>query len=350
MLDLARLEGLEIGPLAQPVVDKQQAKISYVDHASTAELKEKYAADPNVCKERIVSVDYVTGGRPLPEVVGIGQFDYVIASHVIEHVPDMIGFLKDVTQVLRPGGFLSLAVPDKRYTFDYFRNDTVLADVIDAHLRHLKRPSSRQIFDHFLNYRDVSCVDAWSGPLHEEKVAPAHTIQEAWHFARAVAESDRYLDCHCHVFTPASFFGLLRGLFELDLVDLQVSHFWSAAPNELEFFVTLRKSILDYDRDSKRHIQLDSLPPPEITCACSSTCWPDRSRGLLLGSRSGSFEGKIFYARGPLRYYVTEAQWALDAGFKWPDDILWAVDNDIARYRLADGPPPSAALVRGQCP
>jgi len=348
IFDLARLEGLEIGPLAHPVVEKHQARISYLDHASTEELKEKYAADSSVPNERIVAVDYVTAGRPLPEVVGISRFDYVVASHVIEYVPDMIGFLKEVTQILRPGGFLSLAIPDKRYTFDYFRNDTVLADLIDAHLRRLKHPSSRQIFDHFLNARNVSCTDAWSGPLQDATAKHAHTIQEAWHLAQTLAASDRYLDCHCNVFTPPSFFGLLRGLFELDLIDLQVSHFWATAPNESEFFVTMRRFIPDHDPESKRRIQLESLPPPETTCACSSACWPDRSRGNLLGSRFGSFDGKIFYARGPLRYYVTEVQWALDAGFKWPDDILWAVDDDIAAYRLAPGPPPPAESVRQQ--
>ncbi len=349
MLDLARQEGLEIGPLDHPLVDKSLGKISYLDHASIAELKEKYASDPSVSLERIVSLDYVAGGRPLPEAVAGRKFDYVIASHVIEYVPDMIGFLKEAAQILRVDGFLSLAIPDKRYSFDYFRKDTLLADLIDAHLRHLRHPSSRQVFDHFVNARHVSCTDAWSGPLHEQMVPHAHTIEDAWQKARAVSESDRYPDCHCQVFTPASFFSLLRGLFELDLVDLKVSQFWATAPNESEFFVTLRRLSADHETETKRSAQLDSLPPPEIISACASVCWPDRNKGVLLGSRFGGFDGKIFYVRGPLRYKVVEVQWALDAGFQWPADIIWAVDDDIAAYRLASGPPPSAELVRGLC-
>ena len=348
MLDLARCEGLEIGPLDRPLVDKAQTKISYLDHASMTELKAKYASDPSVCLQRIVPLDYVTGCKPLPETVGSRKFDYVIASHVLEYLPDMIGFLKEVTEILRADGFLSLAIADKRYTFDCFRNDTVLADLIDAHLRHLKHPSSRQIFDHFANARHVSCTDAWSGSLLEQKAPRLHPIEDAWQKARAAAESDRYLDCHCQVFTPVSFFALLRGLFELDLVDLKVSQFWATAPNESEFFVTLRRLSADLDAETKRSAQLESLPPPEIICACSAVCWPDRSTGVLLGSRFGSFDGKIFYAHGPLRYRVLEVQWALDAGFQWPDDIIWAVDDDIAAYQLASGPPPPAEFVRRQ--
>jgi hypothetical protein len=245
-------------------------------------------------------------------------------------------------------GFLSLAIPDKRYMFDYFRNDTVLADLIDAHLRRLQHPSSRQIFDHLVNARNVSCTDAWSGTLQGQHVSHVNTIEYAWREARAAAESGRYVECHCHVFTPASFFGLLRSFFELDLVDLKVSQFWATAPNEAEFFVIMQRLGQDDDTETKRNKLLGSLPPPEITCACSAVCWPDRSKGVLLGSRFGSFDGKVFYALGPLRYRVVEVQWALDAGFRWPDDIIWAVDDEIAAYPLASGPPPPAEFVRGQ--
>lgn len=346
MLDVARLEGLEIGPLDRPVVEKPLANISYTDRFSVTELKEKYASDPGVFLERIVSLDFITGDSSLTETVAGRKFDYVIASHVMERVPDMIGFLKDVAQILRVDGFLCLAIPDKRYTFDYFRNDTVLADLIDAHLRSLRQPSSRQIFDHFANARDLSCTDAWRGVLVDQKLPHTHTLEAAWQAARMAAESEQYLDCHCQVFTPTSFFLLLRGLFELDLIDLRVSQFWATAPNESEFFVALRRLDPDHNTETKRRLQLDSLPPPEITCACSSVCWPDRSKGLLLGSRSGSFDGKIFYALGPLRYRVDIVQWALDAGFEWPGDIIWTVDDEIAAYPLAPGPPPPAEFVR----
>jgi len=41
-----------------------------------------------------------------------GQYDVVVAWHVIEHVPDLIGFLKTVREVLRPGGLFAVRTPN----------------------------------------------------------------------------------------------------------------------------------------------------------------------------------------------------------------------------------------------
>ncbi len=41
-----------------------------------------------------------------------GSFDLVTARHVIEHIPDPVQWLKDLHQVLKPGGILSLRTPN----------------------------------------------------------------------------------------------------------------------------------------------------------------------------------------------------------------------------------------------
>jgi hypothetical protein len=40
-IDLSKGKGLELGPLFSPVVTKDEAKIFYVDHMSTEDLKKK---------------------------------------------------------------------------------------------------------------------------------------------------------------------------------------------------------------------------------------------------------------------------------------------------------------------
>lgn len=113
MLDLAAQEGIEIGPLNHPVVERSQGRIFYADHASTADLRRKYAADPNVPVDQIVSVDYVLGDRTIAEAVGSRQFDYAVASHVIEHVPDLIGFCNDLSKCYAPAVSCALPFPTR---------------------------------------------------------------------------------------------------------------------------------------------------------------------------------------------------------------------------------------------
>ena len=36
----------------------------------------------------------------------------ILASHVVEHVPDLVGYLNQVADILIPGGVLRLAVPE----------------------------------------------------------------------------------------------------------------------------------------------------------------------------------------------------------------------------------------------
>lgn len=45
------------------------------------------------------------------DLVGDG-FDAVYSSEVIEHVPDVRGFVRDIARVMRPGGVLYLTTPD----------------------------------------------------------------------------------------------------------------------------------------------------------------------------------------------------------------------------------------------
>lgn len=126
-LNLKCMDGIEIGPLCRPVVTKEESRVIYVDHADADELRKKYAKQPTVDITQIVDIDAVWGGATLRQAVGHGfNVDYVVASHVIEHVPDLIGWLEELSSVLRDGGEVKLAVPDKRFTFDYLRREVSL--------------------------------------------------------------------------------------------------------------------------------------------------------------------------------------------------------------------------------
>ncbi|MEI9970894.1 MAG: methyltransferase domain-containing protein [Ignavibacteriota bacterium] len=93
-----------------------------LDHATAEELKEKYRGAHPI--ERIEPVDYLWRGGPIESAIPSsehGTFDAVIASHVLEHIPDPIGFFLSCAKLLTRGEFVALILPDKRAMFDFFK-------------------------------------------------------------------------------------------------------------------------------------------------------------------------------------------------------------------------------------
>jgi hypothetical protein len=91
--------GLEIGPGYNPLVPKAEGfRVETADYTDAEGLRAKYKGNPHVDISRIESVDHVLNeGMTLAEKIGKPEaFDYVVASHVIEHTPDMLGFLSPV--------------------------------------------------------------------------------------------------------------------------------------------------------------------------------------------------------------------------------------------------------------
>jgi SAM-dependent methyltransferase len=240
-VELTRARGIEIGPLATPVVRKEEADVRYVDYADQADLQRRYAGDPNVDVANILPVDAVWGERTLRECFADElYFDYVVASHVIEHVPDMIGWLEEIAEVLRPGGLLCLAIPDKRYTFDYLRQPTRLSELVDAWLRRNRRPMPAQLFDFNVNAVEVDLVAAWDGTLKVDELK--HYVNEQFALDRSVesVRDGKYVDAHCWVFTPSSLFDVLAGLARLMLLRYGFERFFPTEPYTNEFVLVLK--------------------------------------------------------------------------------------------------------------
>ena len=149
-IDVAKMRGLEIGPLTAPRIHKNEGDVLYVDHTDAAGLRRKYAANPVMqgSLDQILEIDYIVGNTlGIHEVVADrAPFDYVMASHLIEHIPDPVAWLFDIAKVLRPRGILSLIIPDKRFTFDINRRTTEISDLVDAYLRGLRKPSFRDVY------------------------------------------------------------------------------------------------------------------------------------------------------------------------------------------------------------
>jgi len=260
-IEPASQRGIEIGALISPIVTPDMGDIRYVDHETTEGLRKKYSHDPNVDVSKIVEVDYVWGVQSLPELVGVdAPFDYVVASHVIEHVPDFIGWLKEIRAVLKPGGILTLAIPDKRFCFDYCRQLTQPAEVIEAFLRKSRKPSLRQIFDFFSSVVCREGAFTWVSEVNPaiDQLTPMHSDEDAWKLTSQALAEDTYIDVHCWVFTPHSFFELLRALIQLELIDFKVAQFFETIG--CEFYVSLQALDPEMPLEERQRTQLESLP------------------------------------------------------------------------------------------
>lgn len=236
--------GLEIAPLHKPVFSKATHNILYTDYVHADELRKKAKDNPHFRPEAVAELDFVwEPGRELKDCVPPGiSFDYVIASHVIEHVPNLIGWVQQVLDVMPVGGIFALVVPSKDATFDAYRAPTSAADLIDAWIRDISIPSPRQVFDclsHAAEDAEAPVGErAFETGVPFEKAPRRYSDKEALGFACDTWRNNTYIDLHCSAFTPPSFVQVMNQLVTLGLLNVTLSE-----PIEqwAEFYVNLTK-------------------------------------------------------------------------------------------------------------
>ena len=233
---------IEIGPSYSPIAPKSGGwDARTLDHLTREGLVAKYTGHPGVDAGRIEEVDYVWSGGPLSDAVPQamhGTFDAFVASHVIEHTPDLIAFLDSATTLLKPEGVVVLAVPDKRYCFDYFQPLTTTGQVVEAHAERRSRHSRRLAFDHVAYAAGSGGNGTWGQhPLHGLQLL--HPIEHARDLFASFGATSDYVDLHAWRFSPASFELLLLELARLGETDWRVERTTEAAG--CEFFAWLRR-------------------------------------------------------------------------------------------------------------
>ncbi|MCK5002687.1 MAG: methyltransferase domain-containing protein [Gammaproteobacteria bacterium] len=234
--------GLEIGPSHSPLLPKRDGfNVEILDHANAEELKKKYA-ELGIDKEKlnnIEHVDYVWTGDALDELTNKHDYyDYIVASHVVEHTPDLISFLSQCEKMLKSGGVLSLAVPDKRYCFDCLRPLSTAGDVMQAYYDKRTRHTPGTIFDHFSTVAFRNGCHTWYKDDQSELVF-VHSVQEAMSAVERSRASEDYIDVHNWVFIPQSFRLISYDLKTTGFINLAEEVFFNT--EGFEFHVQLKK-------------------------------------------------------------------------------------------------------------
>jgi len=258
------MRGLEYGPSYSPLFPKSEGwNVIIVDHASQADLIEKYA-QWGVATEKIEPVDVVlTEESPIESQLAheIGNLDYIIASHVFEHLPNPISFLRTTHQFLRPGGLLRLAVPDKRFCFDLLKPLSTAGEMIQAHFENRRKHTLGQFFDAVSLHALKAGQGAFPAASGIEDVNLQHDPEQAYQLAFISFSVPHFVDIHAWSFTPSSFSAIMRLLCASGLLDLTVD---SIVSNGIYgFFVILCKPesriASEFDASAKRKVCTDLI-------------------------------------------------------------------------------------------
>lgn len=235
--------GIEMAPWHSPIAPKKSGfNIRCLDIFDTKTLKQRCASDENILHlcENIEDVDFVCSALDIAEHISgtgeIGNFDYIISSHNFEHLPDPIRFLRACGEVLAPNGYLSMAIPDKRRTFDYIRTLSRTSDLIKFYFEGRTQPTPYDIFDYHSKYlRDIPI-------LFSTEVTGAswtYALEDAFEKLKdSVDKECGYEDAHVTVFTAKSFEAIILELIRLDLIPFQLVEI-TEAPG-VEFYVHLK--------------------------------------------------------------------------------------------------------------
>jgi len=225
---------LEIGPFDCPVLTKQ-FNVKYFDVLTQDKLRDraiKINRTNNL--DGIPFIDYVSESGDLTIIDE--KFDVVLSCHSIEHQPNLIKHLKDVSNLLCHNGCYIVILPDKRYCFDHFIKETTIADII-----HMNVNSTKHTIKSVIEHRSLTChndaIRHWNND-HGIQTLNSDSILNA---IKEYEESDTYIDVHSMQFTPSSFKDIIDVLNKMRYIDLEVDKIYGPYRNTQEFFAVLRK-------------------------------------------------------------------------------------------------------------
>lgn len=207
-------QGIEIGALHNPLYVSKETKVKYVDRYSVTDLKQHY---PELSQHQLVDVDIIDNGEQLGTIANNSQ-DFVIANHFVEHCQNPISTLKNMYRVLKKGGILFIALPDKRYTFDIDRPVTPFNHLLKDYQEGSEH-SKRQHFEEWVNL-----VNKVKDPIEAQKnVEKIIKIDYSIHF---------------HVWTQAEMLEMFINLKKQFNLNLDIE---TCLKNEHEFILILCK-------------------------------------------------------------------------------------------------------------
>lgn len=282
LLDMLPLDkedgvGLEVSPNFAPIVTKSDSDVLYCDYLTHEQLMAREKANPGRVNNGlwVQRSDFVWEiGKSLEECAPAGiKFDYIISSHVLEHVPDFLGYIYNMRKVLKDDGVIVFALPDIKGSGEYFRRESSPSDLLDAYLTARQWPSPAQVYDGFRTlfpFNNASLVDV---TLSDVKCY--FTPESCYQIAKN--SITKYQDVHCWAFTKESLASTLSELKKIGVFDFEIEDLESNAPTVTgsgsEFYVKLRPIAPPRDliKPVRDYAQIDTVLGIETLSAENAT-------------------------------------------------------------------------------
>jgi len=128
------LRGVEIGGAAHNAFHLDTINVDVSDAMDTVYKREELE-----CAGVAMAVDVVAPGDDLP--FPDAAWDFVLASHVLEHFPDPVHALREWLRVARR--YVLVVLPHRERTFDRDRPVTPVAELLQRHRDALRSPEDR---------------------------------------------------------------------------------------------------------------------------------------------------------------------------------------------------------------
>ncbi len=232
-----RGSGIELGPGPHPFpVEDEGASVAYVDRWDPDELHDLFT---ELDDYEFVKPDYACDlNIDMLRMIESTSQDFVIASHVLEHVANPLRLLDEIHRVLCPGGVALVLLPDMSRTFDHTRPVTTLDHIIGEF-----EADVVQVDDHH--------VDEFLRHTEDDYEATVRSLSPE---ARAkLFELHRRRSIHVHCWTQEDFLPVI----EYAITDL--GHRWELVdgilvddegPDGFEFGYVMRRSESDLTADA----------------------------------------------------------------------------------------------------
>lgn len=213
--------GLEIGALHEPAKVGPACKVSYFDAVTESDAARLF---PEIPSEKLVHVDYLgdldRGGLAQ---FGNGSFDFVIANHVLEHVSNPIGAVRELFRIVKSDGCVLIAIPDKEYTFDRGRAPTPYAHLWQDYLNGTTESDDA----HYEDFLRSAAPHIFSEPPENVR----------HHIARARERRE-----HAHVWTSQTFREFLEETYARLQIPAELLFESRAIENQIEYSSVWRKT------------------------------------------------------------------------------------------------------------